>query len=158
ANDVIQTGDAAALAAAVAPDFVDHAGLPGVTPDRDGLGRYLLALHAVAPAVRLTPDQVVADGDRAMAQVAVDGSDRATFLGLAVGDGVAVWGDADDFRVADRRVAERWSDAAATVGFAALGRGLLGASLPAHAGLALEHVALPPGDHVGGVAQESRLV
>src|SRR5262249_40617370 len=102
ANTVIATGDATTLAAAVGPDFGDQAGLPGITSDRDGLGRYLVALHDVAPDARLASDRVVADGDRAMAQVRVDGIERATFLGLALRGGVTVWGDADAFRVADR--------------------------------------------------------
>lgn len=158
ANAVIQAGDAAPLDTAVAPDFVDHAGLPGVSPDRAGLGRYLIALHGIAPGIRLSGDGVLADGNRAMARVAVNGTSRATFLGLALGGGVTVWGDADVFRVANRRVVERWGGAEATVAFDLLGRAPIGTGLPPKAGLALERLVLPPGEQIEGPAEESRLV
>jgi predicted ester cyclase len=158
ANAIIQTGDASVLDTAVAANFVDHTGLPGVSPNRDGLGRYLAALHGIAPGTRLTSDDVFADGDRAMARVEVKGTDGATFLGIAVGGRVTVWGDADVFRVANRRIVERWSSPAATVGFDSLGSGPIGTSLLAGAGLALERIVLAPGDRIQGPASESRLV
>jgi predicted ester cyclase len=158
ANSVIQTGDVSALDTVVAPDFVDHTGFPGLSPDRDGLGRYLAALHGVSPDTRLTSDDVFADGDRAMARVAGDGPTGAAFLGIAVGGRVTVWSDADVFRVANRRVVERWGGPAATVAFDRLGRGSIGTSLPSNAGLALERIVLPPGGQIQGPAQESRLV
>src|SRR5215216_3945491 len=127
ANAVIRTGDAALLDGAVAADFIDHAGPPGVTPDRAGLGRYLVALHGVAPTARLAAEDVLAAGDRAMARVTVAGAEPAAFLGLALRGGVTVWGDADAFRVAGGRVAERWCGPAPSVGFTPLGLGSLGA-------------------------------
>jgi predicted ester cyclase len=158
ANAVIETGDASVLAIAIAPDYVDHAGLPGVTPDRDGLGTYLASLHGVAPGTRLTSDDVFAEGNRAMARVRISGTREASFLGVAFGSALTVWSDADVFRVASRRVVERWSGPEATVAFDTLGLGPTGTSLPSYAGLALERIVLAPGDRIEGPASESRLV
>jgi predicted ester cyclase len=130
ANAVLRTGDASALAAAVPADFVDHADLPGATPDRAGLGRYLAALHDAAPGAQLTVADLTAVGDRALARVVVVGAEEGTFLGVPLAGPVPVWGQVDAFRVGGRRVRERWGEGEGLLGLAALGRLPLGARLP----------------------------
>src|SRR5262245_42369776 len=45
ANTVVTTGDVGALDALLAPDFVDHAAIPGLSSGREGLLQLLLARH-----------------------------------------------------------------------------------------------------------------
>src|SRR5687767_1711336 len=52
-NDVLRTGDPAALDAVVAPHFTMHGGFATVSPDRAGLARQLVATSAVAPNLHL---------------------------------------------------------------------------------------------------------
>jgi predicted ester cyclase len=158
ANAVIRTGDASALEPIVAPDFFDHTVSAGVTPDRAGLGRYLAAIHATTPAARLSVEELVAVGDRAMARVTLRADVPREFLGAPVRGVQVAWGTLDVFRVADRRVAERWGDAANPVFLETLRKMPLSTRLPIRAGIALEHVALRPGDRVVGPAAESRLL
>jgi hypothetical protein len=158
ANSVLATGDAAALAAAVPADFIDHAGLPGATPDRAGLARYLAALHDVAPGARLTVADLTAVGDRAMARVEVLGADEGTFLGIPLPGRLATWGRVDTLRVDGGQVRERWGDGAGLVSFESRGRLPLGNHLPILAGVALERIDLRPGDHTTPPPMESRLI
>lgn len=81
-NQILRTGDLAALDAAVAPDLVVHAPQTGGTTDRDGLARRLVAARAVFPDASLVVEDVVANGDRAMARVAVRGGEVGGFAGI----------------------------------------------------------------------------
>jgi quercetin dioxygenase-like cupin family protein len=108
-NAALAAGDPAPLADAVAPDFVAHAPMPGLPPDRDGLVRALTALHAAAPGLRLTPTVLLADGDRVVAQV-TEASAPGAFLGLPL-PRLPLWGPVDRFRVAGGRVVEHWGTA-----------------------------------------------
>src|SRR5215212_206416 len=74
ANETIATGDTTALRAVVAPHFVDQDPVPGMKPDRSGLEGYLAVLHAGVPDTELWLEALVADGDRAIARVAVRSS------------------------------------------------------------------------------------
>lgn len=157
-NAVIRDGDVAALDGVVGPGFVDHTGLPGVAPDRSGLRHYLAALHLSAPDGELVVEDLAVAGDRALARVTLRGADRGAFLGIALGATVAVWGRTDVFRVADRRVIERWGDAEGAVFLETLGTAPRGTWLPIRAGTVLERITMQPGDSATTPALESRLL
>lgn len=108
ANAAIATGDAAPLAALVAPGFVERGTPPDAVPDRDGLVRRILAIHAAHPGLRLGVEAVAADGDLVVVAVRVDGGAPPTLLGLRLDGAWAAWGAVDAFRVADGRIVERW--------------------------------------------------
>jgi predicted ester cyclase len=107
-NATIATGDAAPLRTVVASHFVDENPLPGVRAGRDGLEEYLAALHATSPGTRLMVEEMVAAGDRVVAQVRVAGDpSSATLRGFLV-DQPPVWGAVDILRVAGGVVVEHW--------------------------------------------------
>lgn len=111
ANEVIATGDPAALHAVVAPHFVDADPLPGVAPGRAGLEAYLLGLHAAEPGTRLEAEEVIVAGDRVVARVRVrNGSDAAGPDGAIV-DRSPPWSAVESFRVAGGSIVERRADA-----------------------------------------------
>ena len=69
----------------------------------------MAALHAAVPNMELLVEAIVAGGDRAMARVAVRGGHGQTSLSSAVIDPPLSWGPVDVFRIADGKIAERWS-------------------------------------------------
>lgn len=108
-NGFVHDGDATALDAVVAPDFLDHVNRPGLPATRSGLLSYLGALRATFPALRLTVASAVADqtGGRVLAQVRLDGTASGDALGLPL-PADTVWGPFDAFRVAAGQVREHW--------------------------------------------------
>lgn len=105
----LRTGDTAPLDALLTADFVEHAAHPGQTSDRDGLARYLRALHRSAPSLAVTADDIVAQGDRVAVRVRVDGVDDNSAGGLPPVTG-RMWGTFDLFRLREGRIAEHWGD------------------------------------------------
>jgi hypothetical protein len=105
-NAVIATGDAAPLAAVLAPDYAEADGTGVLVPGREALDRSLRTLHEIAPDLRLDAADLVGDGDRVAAVVSTRGAERATALGLPLISPV-LWGSVDIFRVTDGRIAAR---------------------------------------------------
>jgi ketosteroid isomerase-like protein len=108
-NRTLLTGDAAALDAFLAADFVDHTVRPGQTSDRTGLVRYLQALHRAVPALLLQGHDLVAEGDRVSALVRVEGAGGTPAAGLPAVAG-RPWGTIDVFRLRSGRIAEHWGE------------------------------------------------
>ena len=126
-NEALRTGDASSLDGVVAVDFVDRTARPGFTPTRDGLVRYLLALRATFPAMRLTPEEPIAQGDSVLARVWVDGVADGEFLGVPLAGLPPTWETHDLFRIAGDRIVERrgagdWPVLPAPLGQAPLAR------------------------------------
>ncbi len=145
ANEVIATGQLAALDAIVAPHFVDRAPLPGMRPGREGLEDYLLALHATVPALKLVAEPVLAVDDRGMARVAIEGLQQepplaGTIVGLPV-----PWGPVDLFRVAGDKIVERWTHVDGLSLVRPLALSTLELAIPTPRHISLKRVSLEPG-------------
>jgi predicted ester cyclase len=109
-NATLRSGQPADLDRFLSADFVEHGGPPGLAPDRTGLVRHLLALHATFPTMQLSAQDVLAEGDVVAARVRVDGVAPGAFLGLHLSAQPAAWSDVDLFRIAGGRIAEHWGD------------------------------------------------
>jgi hypothetical protein len=96
----IAKGDSTDLLAVLAPGFTFHLESPG--GDRARFAAGILALHAAAPDLRLTAEEVIAGRERAVARVAVDG-DAA---GVPIPDPAARPRPLDTFRFAGGTIAE----------------------------------------------------
>ena len=159
ANTAIADGDTTPLVALVAPDFVEWSIPPDAGPDRDGLVRRVLALHATTPGLRLGVEAVAADGDLVIAAVRVHTADPPTFLGLRLRDAWTGWGPVDVFRVAGGRIVERWGPATDPAPPAPALRVALTIPPPEHRTLAVARVTLAPGArHVAPARSGPRLL
>lgn len=107
-NQTIRTGDSTALESAVAEHVVTHGPLASLAPDRAGLTRYLLSLHATSPHVELTAGEITTSGNRAMVNVSVTGANDGAFLGSPLA-GLSPWSEVDAVRIDNHRVVELWT-------------------------------------------------
>lgn len=107
--DRINEGDAAAIVAMLAEDFVEHEEMPGLSSGRDGVGELFAMFRAAFPDVRWEPEEVLADGDKVAVRVRVTGTNNGEFMGMAAtGKRVNVQ-LIDILRIGvDGRIAEHW--------------------------------------------------
>ena len=108
---LLRTGDDGALRAVVDPDFVDHPDEPVAASGRDGLVGYLASLRETYPALRLVPEEVIAQGDRVVARLVLSGDADGAILGIPLA-GVTPWPRVDVVRVRGDRIVERWGSPA----------------------------------------------
>jgi predicted ester cyclase len=91
------------------PDFVDHSGLPGVSPDTAGMKQFIAGLHAAFSEVVITIEDMVAEGDRLVGRWVMRGVNTGSFNGMpATGRPVTLVGF-DLLRVEGDRFAEVWA-------------------------------------------------
>ena len=92
----------------VAPDFLDHAPLPGQAPGLDGAKRkWAMCLNAI-PDLRVTIEDLVAEGDKVAVRRSYEGTHQGELLGIpATGKQVRV-SSISIFRLAEGKIAENW--------------------------------------------------
>ncbi|MEZ5293187.1 MAG: ester cyclase [Vicinamibacterales bacterium] len=80
--DLINAGDIDGFGRLLADDFAEREPLPGFPPTRAGVIGYFKMLVAAFPDMRMTPDDVIVSGDKAVARVRVTGTHQGEFMGM----------------------------------------------------------------------------
>ena len=105
-EDIFVAGDLAVADEILAPDFVWHS---EVGPGPEGVKQFATSVRAAFPDLRLTAEQVVAEGDRVAILWTLSGTHQAEFFGVpGTGRAVSISG-IDVYRIADGRIAELWT-------------------------------------------------
>ncbi|MGW5241995.1 ester cyclase [Monashia sp. NPDC004114] len=78
----INNGDIAGFGDLVADDFVEHQGAPGFPDTKEGTLDYFRVLLAAFPDLRMKVEDLIADGDKTVARVAVSGTHEGEFMGI----------------------------------------------------------------------------
>ena len=108
-EEVWGRGDQATLEELLDPDFVDHDALPGQAPGREGHKQILVAFHSAFPDLNVTTEDIVTEGEKVVSRWTARGTHHGELLGIApTGNEVTIKG-IDVLRVAEGRIAERWS-------------------------------------------------
>lgn len=80
--DSINAGDIDGLSALLADDFVDHELLPGFAPTKAGATDFFRMFVAAFPDLRMTPEDVIASGDKVVGRLRVTGTHKGAFMGM----------------------------------------------------------------------------
>jgi steroid delta-isomerase-like uncharacterized protein len=101
-------GDWDVLDEFLAPDFVDHAPVPGYSPDREGMRQAAAMFKQATPGRHVLEDQV-AEGDKVVTRVRGVGTHEGELFGIpATGNELEFEGIAIH-RVADGKIVEHWA-------------------------------------------------
>ena len=107
----ISRGDADALDALLAADIVDHNGIAGQPPGRDGFKHWMRSVRTSLPDLTGTVEDVVAAGDRVAGRVTWRGTQSGPFAGIAASGKPVCFTAIHIVRLADGRIAEWWGAA-----------------------------------------------
>ena len=106
--ELFSSGNQEALEEVIAPDAVDHNAPPGLAPGLEGVRQTLGMFRAAFPDLRITAEDLLAEGDRVAARITATGTHRGEFQGLPpTGKQVTISG-IEIVRIANGRVVERW--------------------------------------------------
>lgn len=80
--ELINSGDIDGFVASLGDDFVEHEELPGLSQDREGVRGFFTMLRTAFPDMRMNLDDVLVDGDKAVARVTTTGTQQGEFMGI----------------------------------------------------------------------------
>jgi predicted ester cyclase len=81
--ELISAGDVAGFGDLVADGFVEHQGGPGFAPDKEGTLDFFRTMIEAFPDLSMTVEDLIADGDKAVARVRITGTHRGDFMGIS---------------------------------------------------------------------------
>lgn len=103
-------GELAVADEIIAPGFVDHDPVHGQRPGADGYKEMVGAFRAAFPDLRVTNEDVVAEGDKVVARWTARGTHRGTLMNIPpTGRQVTLKG-VDILRVERGEIVERWGE------------------------------------------------
>jgi steroid delta-isomerase-like uncharacterized protein len=107
-DELVNGGRLEALDALVSRDFIDHAPLPGLPSDLNGLRQRLQILHRAFPDFRSTIIDLVAEGDKVVAFVLSEGTHREDFAGVPATGRPFAMQEIQILRIVDGKMVEHW--------------------------------------------------
>ncbi len=93
-----------------APTVVDHNLQPGQGEGREGVRQAIDLYHAVFPDLRVTAEDTIVAGDRAVLRWSAEGTHEGDQLGVPATHRTVRLTGIDIVRVQDGRVVERWGE------------------------------------------------
>ena len=109
--DCVNASRADLLEQFVHPDLRVHPGTPGTAPDTeglDGLRESFERFHATFPDLRITPEEVIAEGDVVAVRWTAEGTHSGPLAGIAPTGASVRWGGTDVYHLTDGRIVEWW--------------------------------------------------
>jgi steroid delta-isomerase-like uncharacterized protein len=86
----INAGDIAGFGDLLADDFVEHQGVTGSPPTKEGTLDFFRVLLAAFPDFRMNVEDLIAGGDKTVARVRATGTHKGEFIGVPP---TAAWAD-----------------------------------------------------------------
>jgi steroid delta-isomerase-like uncharacterized protein len=111
--EIAAGGDPAALREVIREDYIQHS--PGVPQGLAGVQQFFAGFFAAFPDMRLTAEDILAAGDRAVLRWTMRGTQRGEFFGIPTTGKPVEIGGIDIWRVEGGKFAEHW-DAMDTLG------------------------------------------
>jgi predicted ester cyclase len=103
----------AALAAAdaiISPVFVNHSGLPWLSPDHEGLKEQLRLFYGAFPDIYSRIEDVVAEGDTVLIRWTGGATNTGEIFGIPPVNGPVTVNGMDWIRIDDGKIVEHWSN------------------------------------------------
>jgi predicted ester cyclase len=110
-EDFVNKHNPEAVRRQLAPDFRDHEMPPGTPPGPEAALQYRAVLHTAFPDLRVTIEDIVAEGDRVAVRARWTGTHRGVLPMMPIPvtnrgftfTGMVFW------RISDGRIVERWA-------------------------------------------------
>jgi steroid delta-isomerase-like uncharacterized protein len=111
-HEVMNTGDAELIAkaieAVVEPDVLIRTPLPVEATGMQGLKEVWAMLLRAFPDLRLTVEDLIAEGDKVVGRTTVTGTHRGEYMGLPATGKTVTYNEIFIFRFVNGRIAETW--------------------------------------------------
>jgi predicted ester cyclase len=111
-EELFNQGNLAVADEVFALDYISHRPFPPGWPKGiAGVKQYVSTLRTAFPDLRLTVEEILAEGDKVAVQVTISGTQTGPFMGIPATGKSAVWTEMHLCRMADSKLAEHWVNA-----------------------------------------------
>jgi len=107
-DEVVNGGNLNIVDELASPDFVDHEAFPGLAVGREGVKQFFSMLRTAFPDLRMNVDDLIAEGEKAVARATMTGTHQGEFAGVAATGKTVSVSTIDIVRFADGKLAEHW--------------------------------------------------
>ena len=107
-DEVLNTGDVERVSDLCTEDVVDHEAPPEWPAGIEGVKAFVRTFRAAFPDLRVTIEDMLADGDRVAARVRMTGTHQGDFMGVPASGSRVEFETIDIIRIADGKAAEHW--------------------------------------------------
>lgn len=107
-EEVFNRGNLAILDELGAPGFIDHNPSPGQAPGIEGVKQMFTAMRAAFPDMRVTVEDMLAEGDKVAAHTSFRATHRGEFMGIGPTGKEVTARVSDIVRFAEGKAVERW--------------------------------------------------
>ena len=106
--EVFNQGKLELIDEVIAPEFVDHASMPGFPPGREGVKVYAAAVRRAFPDLNNTVNRVIAEDDLVVIHSTSLATMTGDFAGMPASGKQARWDAVHISRVRDGKIVEHW--------------------------------------------------
>ncbi|MFQ5933194.1 MAG: ester cyclase [Dehalococcoidia bacterium] len=107
-EEAINQGKGSVIDELVALDVVDHNPFPDAPPGREGAKAAFNLMHSAVPDIRVTVEDMVAEGNTVASRLTFRGTHKGEFMGVAPTNKQISFSVADFLRISGGKVVERW--------------------------------------------------
>jgi predicted ester cyclase len=108
-EEVWVKGNVAATDEFIAPNYVDHPGLPGIPPGPEGMKQALTYYHTAFPTLKATVDDIFAAGDRVALRWSARATHQGEWLGVPPTGQHGTMSGITIYRIAEGKAVEGWN-------------------------------------------------
>jgi steroid delta-isomerase-like uncharacterized protein len=109
-KEVWNQGKLSTIDELVSSDFVNHSPAPGLPADREGFKQFVMMYRNAFPDVKITIEDIVAEGDRVMIRWSATGTHKGEIMGVEpTNKEVDVTGMSEN-RISNGKVVEQWNE------------------------------------------------
>jgi predicted ester cyclase len=109
-DEVINKKNRAAIDEYIDPNFVDHAAPSDIPAGIEGQKQVFSMYSTAFPDTHFKVEDMIAEGDRAVARLSVSATQQGTFLGLPPTGKHVTFTGIDIIRIAGGKLVERWGE------------------------------------------------
>lgn len=106
AEEVLNQGKFEVVDQIIAPDVIQHN--PFIAPGREAYKKAFIEFRTAFPDLRVTPQDVIAEGDRVVVRSSFTGTQKAAGFGLPLTGKAVNYQAMDIFRIKDGQIVEHW--------------------------------------------------
>jgi steroid delta-isomerase-like uncharacterized protein len=107
-DEVLNKGNMAAMDEIIGPDFTDHTPAEGTGADAGSLRTQIETWRRAFPDLRVTVDDIIADGERLAVRISWRGTHEGDFMGVAPSGRHVQTSAVDILSTRDGRITEAW--------------------------------------------------